>query len=318
MSLSLKSRTGPRVGRHDTPDPLARYSSAAGAGSVVIIRRYSTSFSLACRLLPRSARQDIANVYALVRLADEVVDGAAAHAGFSAEEVLACLDGLEQETLLALDRGYSANPVVHAFAETSRRTGIEPDLVTPFFASMRRDCVAAPHTADSVETYIYGSAEVVGLMCLRVFLSSDVDAPESAGVLWDELAEPARRLGAAFQKVNFLRDLCEDTTELGRGYFPGVEDGTLTETQKNVLVDGIRDDLRAALPGVRRLPASCRKAVELAYALFEALTDRLAATPAAVVAHQRVRVPGREKACLAGAVLLGLGPARGAGRQVSA
>ncbi|MDQ0708798.1 phytoene synthase [Arthrobacter woluwensis] len=316
MSLSVKARTGTRPGRHQ-PDPLQRYSLAASAGSVVIIRRYSTSFSLACRLLPRPVRQDIANVYALVRLADEVVDGAAAHAGFTAEEVLACLDGLERETLLALDCGYSANPVVHAFAGTARRTGIDPSLVTPFFASMRRDCVAAPHTAESVETYIYGSAEVVGLMCLRVFLSAEDAHASTAGERWEELAEPARRLGAAFQKVNFLRDLYEDTEELGRGYFPGVAAGAFNEEQKRALVDGVRADLQAALPGVRRLPASCRKAVELAYALFSALTDRLAATPAEVVAHERVRVPGREKACLAGAVLLGLGPARGAGREVA-
>lgn len=315
MLLSVKSRSGSRHGG-PAPSPLERYSSAASAGSVVIIRRYSTSFSLACRLLPQPVRQRIADVYALVRLADEVVDGAAAHAGFSEDEVLACLDGLERETLSALDRGYSANPVVHAFAVTARATGIEAGLVKPFFASMRRDCSAAPHTADSVETYIHGSAEVVGLMCLRVFLSAEADQP--AGVTWTELAEPARRLGAAFQKVNFLRDLAEDTEELGRGYFPGVPDGRLSEERKRVLVEGIRADLRAALPGVRRLPASCRKAVELAYALFDALTDRLAATPAEVVARHRVRVPGREKARLAGAVLLGLGPARAAGRGLAA
>jgi len=179
---------------------------------------------------------------------------------------------------------------------------------------MAMDLWRTVHDEQSFSRYVYGSAEVVGLMCLRVFLRGRSVTPDEMLTL----EKGARALGAAFQKVNFLRDLCEDTVELGRGYFPGIEDGTLTETQKNVLVDGIRDDLRAALPGVRRLPASCRKAVELAYALFAALTDRLAATPAAVVAHERVRVPGREKACLAGAVLLGLGPARGAGRQVSA
>ncbi|WP_369046059.1 phytoene/squalene synthase family protein [Sinomonas sp. P10A9] len=289
----------------DGATPLRRYSDTAEAGSAVVIRRYSTSFGLACRLLGPSVRKDIENVYALVRIADEAVDGAAAEAGLSTDAVLGQLDRLEDETRMALGLGYSTNPVVHAFARTARRSGIGEGLVAPFFASMRRDCDPHGHSDASLGDYIYGSAEVVGLMCLRVFLAG-------LSVLPAELARferSARSLGAAFQKVNFLRDLGQDGEELGRRYFPGVDPQRLTEAQKHALLTDLRADLDAALPGLRRLPGTSRRAVALAHSLFSELADRIEACPADVLVPTRVRVPTAVKLRLAAAALAGIGPA---------
>lgn len=285
--------------------PLERYSDTAEAGSAAVIRRYSTSFGLACRLLDRTMRRDIENVYALVRVADEAVDGAAAEAGLTAAAIVDQLGRLEEETLSALSLGYSTNPMVHAFAQTARRTGIGADLVAPFFASMRRDCDPQGHSAASLGDYIYGSAEVVGLMCLRVFLSGLAVLPAERA----RLEHSARRLGAAFQKINFLRDLGQDGNELGRAYFPGVDPARLTEAQKSMLLADLRADLDAALPGLRVLPARPRRAVALAYGLFSELADRIEACPAGVLVTRRVRVPAAVKLSLAAAVLAGIVPA---------
>ncbi|GHG54297.1 phytoene synthase [Sinomonas cellulolyticus] len=291
--------------RAKTLTSLGLYSEAADAGAAVVIRRYSTSFGLACRLLDAPMRRDIENVYALVRVADEAVDGAAAEAGLPVAAVLAQLDRLEDETSTALSMGYSTNPVVHAFAQTARRAGIGEDLTAPFFASMRRDCDPHGHSVASLGDYIYGSAEVVGLMCLRVFLTGLSVLPAERL----RLEQSARRLGAAFQKVNFLRDLGQDGEELGRAYFPGVDPARLTEAQKAALLADLRDDLDAALPGLRTLPARPRRAVALAHALFSELADRIEACPADVLVTTRVRVPGTVKLRLAVAALAGIGPA---------
>ncbi|MGA7205760.1 MAG: squalene/phytoene synthase family protein, partial [Specibacter sp.] len=184
-------------------DPLTHYSRTASRSAGVVIGSYSTSFGLACWLLGPRERRDIENIYALVRVADEVVDGAARAAGLDPTAVCAQLDGLEIETERALASGYSTNMVVHAFAETARRSGLDASLTRPFFASMRADLNVSTHSRDTLEEYIYGSAEVVGLMCLKVFSSMKGAAPGHT----EELVRSARSLGAAFQKVNFLRDL---------------------------------------------------------------------------------------------------------------
>ncbi|WP_136611531.1 phytoene/squalene synthase family protein [Sinomonas albida] len=287
-------------------DPLRKYTAAATASSAVVIRSYSTSFGLACRLLGSSIRPDIENIYALVRLADEIVDGAAAGAGMAPEAIRMQLDGLERETHAALDCGYSTNLAVHAFAQTARRAGIGRDLVDPFFDSMRRDCEVSSHSSESLSEYIYGSAEVVGLMCLRAFLVG-VEVPAAERRV---MVESARRLGAAFQKVNFLRDLGQDSAELGREYFPGVEARHLTELEKARLVADLRADLDAALPGLMLLPETSRRAVALAHALFSELGDRIAACPAHVLVTTRISVPTAVKVRLAAAALFGLRPSR--------
>ncbi|WP_240615226.1 phytoene/squalene synthase family protein [Arthrobacter ruber] len=272
-------------------DSLARYNAAALRTSAEVIRYYSTSFGLAARTLDRTTRSSIEAVYALVRVADEIVDGAAAGAGLPASAVERLLDDLERETEAALATGYSANLVVHAFAVTARATGIGTDLTRPFFASMRADITQREHTPESFDLYVYGSAEVVGLMCLRTFLAGRTATPEEDAVLVDG----ARHLGAAFQKINFLRDLAEDFSTLGRSYFPGIRPGSFTEADKIRLLDDIDADLRisaAALPG---LPPTPRRAVALAQGLFAELAARLRRTPADELLRARIRVPNPVK-----------------------
>lgn len=278
---------GKRTGSSD----LALYSRVAHRSSSRIIRDYSTSFGMASRLLRGDVRDRVEDIYALVRVADEVVDGAAEQAGLGPDRQRALLDALEAETVAALRDGYSTNLVVHAFATTARESGFGVELTEPFFASMRRDLSTVDFTADELREYIHGSAEVVGLMCLRVFLRGRV-VPDSERL---RLEEGARRLGAAFQKINFVRDLATDWTVLGRNYFPGIDPGNLTDEQKAALVDDIQADLDAAGSVLPDLPPTCRRAVAAAHGLFSVLTDRVRSTPASELMTTRVRVPARTK-----------------------
>ena len=269
------------------------YDRVAGATAAVLIRDYSSSFGMASKLLQEPVRSHVRNIYALVRLADEVVDGPMAidRPGRAGE----LLDRLEAETLETLRDGYSTNLVVHAFALTARACGIEDGLVTPFFASMRTDLSVTRHDQESFERYVYGSAEVVGLMCLRVFV-----APlERPAERYDDLAPGARRLGAAFQKVNFLRDLAADYEQRGRSYFPDLDPRHLTEADKDRLLDDIDADLVAAAGAARGLPPSSRSAVTVAHAVFGELAARLRATPAPEILTRRVRLSSGTKARVA-------------------
>lgn len=267
--------------------PPSRYDEVARASAAVVIDRYSTSFGWATRLLQEPVRTHVRCIYALVRVADEVVDDIAAP--WTTEQRAALLEGLEQDTYRAIEVGASTNLVVHAFAATARRHGIGHDLIAPFFDSMRADLSVQVHDPETLQTYLYGSAEVVGLMCLRVF----VDGDEAC---YERLAPGARRLGAAFQKVNFLRDLAADHDGLGRSYFPGVDPDRLTDEQRDQLLDDVEADLAAAAEAIRELPPSCRRAVHAAHALFGALAVRLRGTPACDIARTRVRVPDLVKA----------------------
>ncbi len=276
--------------------PLQRYDRAAARSSAVVIAEYSTSFGLAVRLLPTATRQHIRNVYALVRLADEVVDGVAAAAGVPLERIAQALDALEEDTYAAMTSGYSTNLVVHAFAGTARAVGVERAIVTPFFTSMRMDLHRAQHTDESFARYVDGSAEVVGLMCLRAFVAA---GPPRTSEELAQLETGARRLGAAFQKVNFLRDLAADSDGLGRTYFPGVDVSRLDEQTKQRLVDDIDADLVAAAAALPLLEPGPRRAVALAHGLFDELGVRIRATPARALRTTRVRVPDPVKARLA-------------------
>lgn len=271
---------------------LDQYSRAAHRSASRIIRDYSTSFGWASKLLDRDIRPGIEDVYALVRIADEIVDGAAEQAGLDRAAQRATLDALESDVATAMAVGYSSNLVVHAFATTARAYGIGGDLVTPFFASMRRDLSPINFDQKELDDYIYGSAEVVGVMCLHVFLGRTGTAPQP------ELVHGARKLGAAFQKVNFLRDLATDWQELGRNYFPGIDPDHLTDDQKNLLVDDIESDLDEALETIGQLPKGCRTAVLAAHNLFRELAVRIRATPASELMTTRVRVPNGAKAAL--------------------
>lgn len=287
-------------------DALAFYTDVTHRTSAVVIRSYSTSFGLASRLLGGDVRQHVETVYALVRIADEVVDGAAAAAGLSRDQTRAVLDDLERETERAMALGYSANPVVHAFANTARETGIAVDLTRPFFASMRADLERTEHTDESFDEYVYGSAEVVGLMCLKCFLYQEV-GPRSADQE-NKLIDGARRLGAAFQKINFLRDLADDFESLGRSYFPGIRPGSFGEADKHRLLDDIAADLAVSADALRDLPGSSRRAVALAQGLFTELSLRLRRTPAQELLTSRVRVPNPVKLRIAAQALAGRVP----------
>lgn len=290
-------------GVSDDPSPLERYRRAASNSAAGVIRDYSTSFGMAASLLGRGVRADVRNIYGLVRIADEIVDGAAAEAGLDPDAQRAVLDALEAEAEATTARGYSSNLVVHAFAETARSAGIGTELTAPFFWSMRRDLDPTPLAPGELARYIDGSAEVVGLMCLRVFLR-DEPVTEARRA---ELEAGARRLGAAFQKVNFLRDLAGDWEALGRSYFPGVELEQLDDATVAGLLDDIDADLAAAAAVIPMLPDSCRVAVAAAHGLFAALAARLRATPAERIRVSRIRVSDPAKLVVAARAILGRG-----------
>lgn len=268
-------------------DPL--YDRVAQRSAGAVINGYSTSFAWACRLLAEPVRTQVRSIYALVRVADELVDGPAAAA---TEHAAALLDKLEEQTLDAVRGGHSTNLVTHAFALTARSVGIDAELITPFFASMRTDLRATGHDEHSFSDYVYGSAEVVGLMCLRAFLA----APDATvAPSYAHLAPGARSLGAAFQKVNFLRDLGADLDLRGRSYFPGLDAERLTLAQRDALLEDIDADLATARQAIVRLPPSSRRAVTAAHRLFVALSHRLRAVPPDELRHTRVRVPTLSK-----------------------
>jgi len=272
-----------------TPTGLALYDRTADDAAAAVITRYSTSFALACRLLGPRVRTHVRNVYALVRIADEIVDGPAGDAGLTPDAQRAVLDALERDTLDAIDSGFSANLIVHAFARSARAGDISPDLVVPFFASMRTDLDTAAHDEASHDTYVFGSAEVVGLMCLQIFVNADA---ATRGRPDEQLVDGARRLGRAFQDVNFLRDLDDDAGRLGRDYL----NGAAGQARRTDVLDGIDADLAAAAAVIPRLPADSRRAVWTAHDLFAELSRRLRTThPGA----PRVRVPDTAKATIA-------------------
>lgn len=283
------------------PTGLSLYDQTAQEAAAVVIARYSTSFGLASKLLGPRVRHHVRNIYALVRIADEVVDGPAADAGLAAPALRVIVDELEAETLAAIRRGFSSNLVVHAFAQTARECGIDRELIGPFFASMRADLTTTTHDSQSHDDYVYGSAEVVGLMCLQAFLHAR-PAPPTSSRDDQTLIDGARRLGRAFQDVNFLRDLDHDAGALGRDYL-GIETGLTTRTG---VLDRIDDDLAAAAAAVPGLPADCRRAVTAAHDLFAELSRRLRQQEPADTA--RVRVPDPVKAQLAARAWLGMAP----------
>lgn len=308
------------MNERDRPKPLALYTAASTRVAAQIITVYSTSFGMAARLLGSNHRQHVRNVYALVRVADELVDGVAAEAGLTPEMQMRALDALEAETEQALITGYSSNPIVHAFSVTARCAGIDTELTRPFFHSMRMDLEAEQslgrtkaHLAPSVfrfedpalTEYVYGSAEVVGLMCLCVFVRDEQLSEETDLIL----KRGARNLGAAFQNINFLRDLADDTNRLGRSYLS--PSGEMDAARQEQLIAKIREQLSIAADTLPLLPADARIAVACALRLFSALTDRLARTPTKVLYERRIRVSFPTKTWLIAQSLFDLRKARG-------
>lgn len=286
---------------------LEKYSRTAEIAAADVISAYSTSFGLAAKLLGRRHRQHIRNIYAMVRVADEIVDGVAAQAGLDVAAQQEALAAYVAETHRAMQTGYSSNIVLHAFARTARRCRIDESHTQPFFDSMRADLDETGEDADEPlhrydavahEAYVYGSAEVVGLMCLQVFLRDENPTPAER----DVLIRGARQLGAAFQNVNFLRDLADDTERLQRSYL--ADEGRLTDADRDDWVRTVRTQLADAQASIPLLPRDARAAVRSAHALFAALTDRVSRTPAADLYRTRVRVPDPVKALLAARSLL--------------
>ncbi len=239
---------------------------------------YSTSFSIGIALLSKSIRQDIYAIYAYVRFADEIVDT------FHDFDKKKLLDDFVRQTYCAIDQQISLNPVLHQFQHTVNAYEIDRDLIDSFLYSMRMDLEQKDYNQQSYEQYIVGSAEVVGLMCLHVFVKGDKK-------LYNELSPYARRLGAAFQKVNFLRDLKADTDGLGRRYFPDWQVGVaFNEEIKRKILTEIKEDFTVARVGICKLPDCCKSGVYAAYVYYKALLLKIGYTPSNRLINTRIRI----------------------------
>ena len=250
----------------------------------VTTKSYSTSFSLSSSLFDTSIRRHIYAIYGLVRIADEIVD---TYMGADSE---ALLNELETHVLTQLEttQAFSANPIVHAFVDTAQKYAIDIELIQPFFESMRTDLTEKTFTKETYDRYIYGSAEVIGLMCLRVFTGSNTS-------LYEQLKPGALALGRAYQKVNFLRDMRADYVERGRVYFPGVEFESFTVIQKQAIEADIEKDFQLAATALSQLPKNARKAVVTSYDYYWRLFVILKKASVSDITSRRLRVPTLQK-----------------------
>ena len=246
---------------------------------------YSTSFSLGIRFLGPSLRAPVYAIYGMVRFADEIVDS------FHEHNKPILLKEFRNETWLAIGRKISLNPILNSFQFVVNKYGISNDLIERFFDSMEADLTVTNHNQDTYQQYILGSAEVVGLMCLKVFTDNN-DA------LYEQLKPSAMRLGAAFQKVNFLRDINADYKILGRTYFPDVNFERFSTSEKEKIQQDIESDFAAALEGIKKLPSDARRGVYLAYVYYRKLFQMIKKTPAERVMNMRIRIPNYRKVSL--------------------
>ena len=251
-----------------------------------ITKKYSTSFSMAVGLLDNSIRQDIYNIYGFVRVADEIVDSFIEH---PQEELL---NRFEEEFWYAIKHGVSTNLIINAFQNTVRKYNIPHTLICDFLSSMRADLTKKVYSnQDEIDKYIYGSADVVGLMCLKVFVKGDSEQ-------YNKLKSPAVKLGSAFQKVNFLRDLKQDSEELNRTYFPNIDPNNFTEIDKNQIISEIEEDFRLAKQGIYQLPQEAKFGVYVAYKYYSKLLNKMVKTPAILIKENRIRVSNSKKIIL--------------------
>lgn len=251
--------------------------------SKITTERYSTSFSSAIRLLHSDLRQPIHNIYGFVRLADEIVD---TFHDFDKESLLR---EFKKETYAAIQRGISLNPILHSFQRTINQYDVDHTLIEAFFNSMEMDLTERTYDSGDYEDYIYGSAEVVGLMCLQVFC-------EGNKKLYEELKNPARSLGAAFQKVNFLRDVKADFEGLDRMYFPGCDFRNFSASDKLKIEQDIERDFRHAYEGIVRLPLKARFGVYVAYKYYLSLFKKIKQLEPSRILEERIRIPNYGKA----------------------
>ena len=262
----------------------ALFDSVSFACSVKVTKAYSTSFSSAVKMLAPTIRQDIYNIYGFVRFADEIVDSFHDYN----KEIL--FNKFEKELEDAIQDKISLNPILNSFQHTVNKYKISQDLIGAFMKSMKLDLVKQEYkTTEEYHDYIYGSADVVGLMCLMVFVNGDEKK-------YEELKDSAMKLGSAFQKVNFLRDLKADFEGLNRTYFPNTDLNMLTETSKKEIIDDIEADFKMAYEGILRLPIEAKFGVYTAYRYYKRLLKRLKTTPSTEIKNTRIRVPDYEKA----------------------
>ena len=251
--------------------------------SRAITIKYSTSFSSAIKMLHADLRTPIYNIYGFVRLADEIVDT------FHEHNKPQLLHQFKEQTYTALAQGISLNPVLNAFQKTVNQFGVEHHLIDAFFRSMESDLTENKYDRQGYEEYIYGSAEVVGLMCLHVFCSGDK-------TLYKKLEGGARALGAAFQKVNFLRDIQSDFNDLSRLYFPGCDFHNFTATDKEAIEQDIEQDFQKAYESIVHLPMKARFGVYVAYKYYYSLFNKIKSTHHQHILQKRIRIANYHKA----------------------
>ncbi|WP_034261759.1 phytoene/squalene synthase family protein [Altibacter lentus] len=248
-----------------------------------VTHTYSTSFSLATKMLAPSIRQHIYNIYGFVRFADEIVDS------FHDYDKETLFQRFEQDLEHGLSEKISLNPILNSFQHTVHAFGIERDMIDAFMRSMRFDLTKSVYRTEAeYQEYIHGSADVVGLMCLKVFVQGDAEK-------YEQLKESAMHLGSAFQKVNFLRDLKADYEGLSRTYFPNTNLEALDELSKEAIINDIEEDFRKGYEGILQLPAEAKFGVFMAYRYYRRLLKKLRRTPAVDIKNTRIRVPNYEK-----------------------
>ena len=251
--------------------------------SKIVTESYSTSFALATKMLSSSIRKDIYNIYGFVRFADEIVDT------FHDYDKETLFNDFERDLEEALENRISLNPILNAFQSTYHNYNIPKHLVDSFLKSMRMDLSKSVYaTHEEYKEYIYGSADVVGLMCLRVFVNGDEEK-------YEELKDAAMALGSAFQKINFLRDLKADYEDLNRSYFPNTNLLDLDEQSKIRIVKEIKEDLRIGYDGILKLPNSSKFGVYTAYKYYGKLLNKLKRTPSREIKNARIRIPNYQK-----------------------
>lgn len=259
-----------------------KFKKVSGKCSEITTKEYSTSFSSAIRLLHHDLRQPIYNIYGFVRFADEIVDT------FHEYDKASLLADFKKETYAAIERRISLNPVLNSFQQTVNDYNIDHSLIEAFFHSMEMDLHQKAYDTNNFNEYVYGSAEVVGLMCLYVFC-------EGKKQLYVNLKDPARALGAAFQKVNFLRDIKADYTGLSRMYFPGCDFNNFSSHDKKQIEADIHKDFKEAYTGILKLPLKSRFGVYVAYKYYLSLFKKIKDLEPATVLEARIRIPGYKK-----------------------
>jgi phytoene/squalene synthetase len=247
-----------------------------------VTRTYSTSFYTASLLFDKEIRDEIFSIYGFVRLADEIVDS------FHNYDKVYLLTKFECDYYDALQKDISLNPVLQSFQRTVKKYNIPDEHVRKFLESMKKDLAKKEYTEEESCEYIYGSADVVGLMCLKVFCNGNDN-------LYQELEEPARKLGSAFQKVNFLRDLQNDMENLGRSYFQEIRNDVFPEETKLKIIREIESDFESARSGIKKLPKNSRLAVNIAFIYYQALLKKLKRTPAHKIKKERIRISNTMK-----------------------